>query len=147
MRYIIMVALCLLFSQQVNAAESNDIFARPFSDGSPACVSCHSVTAAGYTASTWGPDISGLGEMLGEDVQGWTDFIKSSGIPAMDAVYAESTFTDKDIEGLVKAYAALQPAEQESTGREIIIYAAVLLAAMALMAKLVFRRSRSVESD
>jgi len=65
-------------------------FGKPFSNGIPACVSCHSISAAGFTTPAWGPDLSTLFSDFGRDTELIKGFIKSSGIEAMDGVYANA---------------------------------------------------------
>jgi len=149
MRSLLLAAVLFLFIQQGHAKQPDSTFAKPFRDGSPACTSCHSIAAAGYTAAAWGPDISGLGDMLGDDPQAWADFAKTSGIPAMDAAYAESRLTAEDFIALAAAYEALPPAEGEPklTGREIAGYAVLFMLIMAGLAKIIFRRNPELENE
>jgi hypothetical protein len=125
-----------------------DIFGQPFSDGSPACTSCHSVAAAGYTVSAWGPDISGLYENMGGDPSAIADFIRSSGIGPMDAVYADSKITDEEIGRLAQAYAGLSAEGASVTGGgSIIIYALLLFMAVLGLWRFIFRCNCKLEEN
>lgn len=147
MKKLFMIFVVFSLVQHIYAAQPDIIFGKPFSDGSPACVSCHSVIAAGYTVKTWGPDISGLGEIFGDDAQGLADFIKNSGIPAMDAVYMNSGIEPEELTELIQAYTELAPSEEKPSGKEVIFYAAAVLGVMMITARSVFRRNRLLEAD
>lgn len=125
-----------------------DIFGKPFSDGSPSCTSCHSVAAAGYTVSAWGPDLSSLYTDMGEDASIIADFIRESGIGPMDAVYAGSDIPDEEIDELVKAYAGLDPDKASVTGgSSMMIYAFLIFLLLLFGGRVIFRNNSQLEDN
>lgn len=125
-----------------------DIFGKPFSDGSPACTSCHSVAAAGYRVSAWGPDISGLYEDMGGDASAIADFVRESGIGPMDAVYADMDIPAEEIEALAEAYAALSPEQASVTGGgDMVLYSFIIFILLMIAGRAVFRNNSQLEEN
>lgn len=146
MRTLIFAVIIFIFS--LTAYAEADVFGRPFSDGSPPCTACHSVAAAGYTISAWGPDISSLYVDMGEDAASVADFIKSSGIGPMDAAYANLKVPDEEMNHLVEAFAKLKPEEaQTETGNSITIYAFGLFVILLAAGRIIFRKNRRLEEN
>jgi len=146
MRRIFLLTIAIIFC--FGSAALADIFGKPFSDGSPSCTTCHSVAAAGYTVSAWGPDISSFYDDLGGDASAIADFIRASGIGPMDAAYAESMITDEEIAKLAKAYAGLKPEEASVTsGSSVVVYAFLLFVVLLAAGRVAFKNNSQLEEN
>lgn len=124
-----------------------DVFNKPFSNGSPACTSCHSIAAAGMTAKTWGPDISSIYEDFGGDAVEIKAFIKDSGIAPMDAVYKDTNLSDGELDELIKAFANLKISERSKTTNMLIFYAFALFVFLIIVGRFFFKKNTLLEDD
>ncbi len=100
---------------------------------SPACISCHSVSAMGLEGGYLASDISGFAEDFG--AEGAADFLKNIPIEVMAAAYAARPLTDGDIEELLRDFGG-----GKLFGINHIAAGAVLALVLTLFLRLVFRR-------
>ena len=143
-----LVILTAIFMCAFSAYAEPDVFGRTFSNGAPPCTACHSVAAAGYTDSAWGPDISSLYFDMGEDAQSVAEFVKESGIAPMDAVYADTGLKDEELILMAEAYAGLNPEKASVTGgNRVTAYAFIFFLALLGLGRLMFRKNGRLEEN
>lgn len=121
---------------------------KPFSNGIPACVSCHSISAAGFTTSAWGPDLSTLFNDFGGDTESIKGFIRSSGIEAMDAVYANAKIPENELNVKIKSFSEIsskEPVNLSSIG--IYTAAGAVFVIFLIFIRLFFRQNNKLEEN
>ncbi|MGE4497066.1 MAG: hypothetical protein AB7E48_04230 [Deferribacterales bacterium] len=103
------------------------------SGSSPACISCHSVSAMGLEGGFLASDISSFAEDFG--AEGAADFLKDIPIEVMAAAYSARPLTDGDIEGLLRDFEG-----GKVFGINHIAAGAALAFVLTLFLRFVFRR-------
>ncbi|WP_273266548.1 hypothetical protein [Flexistipes sinusarabici] len=143
---IIIILMFFAFLPMIAPAETT--FGEPFSNGSPACVSCHSIAAAGYTTPTWAIDLSTVYNDLGGDPEVMKMVIKSSGVKAMDAVYGNAAIPATELDAKVSSFAAIS-SEKQAKLSSFGIYTAAggVLVVFLIIVRLFFRRNNKLEEN
>lgn len=149
MRTFLSIMLILMFFTflPINSP-AETTFGESFSNGSPACISCHSISAAGFSTPTWAVDLSTIYNDLGGDPELMKTFIKSSGVNAMDAVYANAAIPAEELDAKVSSFATIsskKPAELGSLG--IYTAAVGVFIVFLIIIRLFFRRNKKLEEN
>jgi len=143
---IIIILMFFAFLSMMASAEMT--FGEPFSNGSPACVSCHSISAAGFTTPAWAIDLSTLYNDFDGDTELIKTFIKSSGVEAMDAVYANAEIPAAELDAKISSFAEIsskKPAKLSSFG--IYTTAVGVFIVFLIIIRLFFRRNNKLEEN
>ncbi|BAI81538.1 conserved hypothetical protein [Deferribacter desulfuricans SSM1] len=143
MKYLY-VLIIIFFSTSLFAY--NNTFTKPFKNGSPACTSCHSIKAAGFSGKTWGPDLSTLYIDFDSDADSIKSFIKDSGIPPMDAVYKGRNLSDEELNNLIKAFASLGSKNVESNNLFFTLFV-IFFVGIFVAIKIFFRKNEILEAN
>jgi hypothetical protein len=126
---LITAALSAVFPQTADAG-----LMTKFSGGSPSCISCHSLAAAGLEGGYLASDISGVLNDFGEE--GLTDFLKDIPIEAMTTAYAANPLTDEDITQLINDFGELEEKQTAGTASVFSSHTAAGAALFVLFAAL-----------
>jgi|GEM_PF-4033123 len=143
---IIIILIFFTFIPLISHAKTT--FGEPFSNGSPACVSCHSISAAGFTTPTWATDLSTAYNDLGGDPETMKMVIKSSGVKAMDAVYGNAAIPAKELDAKVSSFASISSKKQTKLSSFGIYTAAGgVFVVFLIIVRLFFRRNNKLEEN
>lgn len=137
----------LLFFLMLDIVSAAGIFERPFSNGSPQCTSCHSISSLGIGGKTMGPDLSTLFYDMGQDPETIKSFIKESGIPMMDAVYKNKNIPEEELDQLVRAFEKLPEKAEAASGGNYIFPSIIVFLIILLVLKLFFQRNKPLEEN
>lgn len=147
-KFFLIIITLLIFAYSSTLLMAETTFGKPFSNGSPACVSCHSISAAGFTTPAWAIDLSTAYNDLGNDPETMKSFIKSSGIRAMDAVYANATISAAELDAKISSFAEIsskKPVKLSSFG----IYTAAfgVFIVFLIIVRVFFRKNIKLEEN
>jgi len=147
-KFFSIIIILMFFAFLPLILHAKTTFGEPFSNGSPACVSCHSISAAGFTTPTWAIDLSTAYNDLGGDPETMKMVIKSSGVKAMDAVYGNAAIPAEELDAKVSSFAAIsseKPADLSSFG--IYTAAGGVFVVFLIIVRLFSRRNNKLEEN